>query len=35
MSNDVKNFLVVRNGTLTPEEVEEQIYGHGVSEDSY
>ena len=35
MSNDVKNFLAVRNGTLTPEEVEKQIYGHEVPEDSY
>jgi hypothetical protein len=35
MSNDVKNFLAVRNGSLSPEELEEHIYGHEVAVDSY
>jgi hypothetical protein len=35
MSNDVKNFLAVRNGTLTPVELEKQVYGHEVPEESY
>lgn len=35
MSNDVKNFLAVRDGSLSAEELEQQIYGHEVAEDSY
>ena len=35
MSNDVKNFLAIRNGVLTPKEVEQQIYGHELPEDSF
>jgi hypothetical protein len=35
MSNDVRNFLEVRNGSLSLEELERQIYGHDVPEESY